>query len=368
MFVTLKAAVARGRSRVFPAAVLGLFAAGVGLYMPAPAHDLGAALKFVELGGRSLALATPPSFLPMEPDPAALRFVSYDSAEAEDQSRRPREAMGAHGRFGTPGNAMRRQVEIQRANPRTADDLAALFRSNGYTLAEIRSGEPVPPLRVERVPADLGAKDGNERKALFIKALLPLVLEVNQRVLADREQLLMLVEAMRVAPTLVTDAERDWLERLARRYDGSAERLDDLVRRVDIVPPSMAIAQAGIESGWGTSFAARVGNALFGQIQPVGRHAVAVPWQPGPAMPQPFHNAGDSTEAYVMNLNTHPAYAGFRAERDQMRGRGEWPEGYRLIGQLLRYSELGPEYIRFVRQVMRENELADFDRARLSAI
>ena len=189
---------------------------------------------------------------------------------------------------------------------------------------------------------------------------------MTQRVLAEREQLLYLRDVMANDPTLVLPHERAWLEQLAGRYEAPVDKLDELIRRVDIVPPSMAIAQSGVESGWGTSFAARSGNALFGQIQSVGRHAVAVPWQPGPAMPQPFHTIGDAAFAYVMNLNTHPAYAAFRTERGAMRERNEWPDGYRLIGQLLRYSELGQEYVRFIRQVMRENELADFDRSRLS--
>jgi len=143
--------------------------------------------------------------------------------------------------------------------------------------------------------------------------------------------------------------------------------LEELVNRVDIVPPSMAIAQSGVESGWGTSFAARNGNALFGQIQTVGRHSVTVSWKPGPSMPQPFTNVAEATDAYVMNLNTHTAYAAFRNERARMRESGDWPEGYRLIGQLLRYSELGGEYVQFVRQIMRENALGDFDHARLSS-
>ena len=129
----------------------------------------------------------------------------------------------------------------------------------------------------------------------------------------------------------------------------------------------MAIAQGGVESGWGTSFAARTGNALFGQIQTVGRHSVAVPWKPGSGMPQPFTNVGEATEAYITNLNTHPAYAGFRTDRAAMRERGEELEGYRLIGTLLRYSERGQQYVQFVRQIMRENELTDFDKARLSS-
>jgi Bax protein len=132
------------------------------------------------------------------------------------------------------------------------------------------------------------------------------------------------------------------------------------------VPPSMAIAQGGVESGWGTSFAARTGNALFGQIQVVGRHSVDVPWKPGNGMPQPFSSVGEATEAYITNLNTHPAYAGFRTARAAARERGEELAGYRLVGTLLRYSERGLEYVQFVRQIMRENDLHDFDRAKLS--
>jgi len=128
----------------------------------------------------------------------------------------------------------------------------------------------------------------------------------------------------------------------------------------------MAIAQAGVESGWGTSYAARVGNSLFGQIQSSGRHTVDVPWKAGPAMPQPFANVADSVEAYFLNLNTHFAYAAFRAERAQQRAQGAHPDGFKLIGQLLRYSQLGGHYINYVRNIIRENQLSDFDRARLS--
>jgi len=84
-------------------------------------------------------------------------------------------------------------------------------------------------------------------------------------------------------------------------------------------------------------------------------------------MPQPFTNVGEAAEAYVTNLNTHAAYQAFRVERAAMRTRGEAPDGYRLIGQLLRYSELGQQYVGFVRQVMREDRLSDFDKARLSS-
>jgi len=303
----------------------------------------------------------------MHADTAALIFVQRDLLSLEEQNSHAARDFsgGGHGRFAAPGNAVRRQVQFKPINPRTADELAGFLREASFSLTEVRQGVAVPAIKVERVPDDLNTKDGNERKALFIGALLPVVLEVNQRVLAEREQLLSIRDRLNAGVPLTPLATR-WLNDLADRYDTTADKIDELLKRVDIVPPSMAIAQGGVESGWGTSVAARVGNSLFGQIQSVGRHSVAVPWRPGSGMPQPFSNVGEAAEAYVINLNTHPAYAAFRNERAAMRNRGESPDGYQLVGQLLRYSEMGGEYVRFVRLIMRENSLADFDRARLS--
>ena len=361
MQLTLRPAIERGRNFAFPAAWAAVLATGVGFYKPLPSVDVTPYLSFVGVGSAYAQDAERTSYPVLDAEPAALIFVRHEMSEPDDVTHRStRDGSGGHGRFAAPGNAVRRQVQVRSISPRTADELAGFFRDVSYTLTDIRQGEAVPPFKVDRVPADLGSKDGNERKMLFITALLPVILEANQRVLADRDQLLYLT------PQMLTAIERIWLEDLAERYDTSVEKINELVRRVDIIPPSMAIAQGGVESGWGTSFAARTGNALYGQIQAVGRHSVSVPWKPGAGMPQPFTDVGESTDAYVSNLNTHPAYAGFRNERAAMRERGEDPDGFRLIGSLLRYSERGQDYVQFVRQIMRENDLRDFDKARLS--
>ncbi|MBI3196300.1 MAG: glucosaminidase domain-containing protein [Rhodospirillales bacterium] len=368
MKLLIRPAVERGRRYAFPAAWAAMVATGVGLSEPLPTVDVAPYLSFAAIGPASAASPGQPAFLAMDAQPAALTFVRHDVNEPDDGHHAPnREITLGHGRFAAPGNAVRRQVQLRPISPRTANELADFFRDVSYTLTEVRLGEAVPPIKVDRVPDDLNTKDGNERKSLFITAILPVVLEVNQRVLADREQLLYLRAKIAAAPLRMTAVERIWLEGLAERYETSVDKLDELVRRVDIVPPSMAIAQGGVESGWGTSFAARNGNALFGQIQVAGRHSVSVPWKPGAGMPQPFTDVGEATDAYITNLNTHPAYAGFRAERAAMRERGEHPAGYHLIGTLLRYSERGQGYVQFVRQIMRENELSDFDKSRLSS-
>jgi Bax protein len=340
-----------------------VLAGGVGLYQPLPDVDTSLLLSFNVIPP---AAAEPRLAIPALPPDPMMSFVRFEVEPEDALPASPRDVAGSHGRFAAPGNAVRRQVQVKAINPKTADELAGAFRDVSYTLTDVRLGDPVPPIKFERVPDDLVNKEGAERKALFITALLPVILEVNQRVLAEREQLLYLRDKIANEAGL-TSIERIWLEQLADRYDTPLEKLDELARRVDIVPPSMAIAQSGIESGWGTSFAARTGNALFGQIQAGGRHAVSVPWKPGAGMPQPFTNVGEAADAYVLNLNTHAAYAAFRTERAAMRQRGETPDGYRLVGQLVKYSELGQQYIGFVRQVMRDDKLTDFDKAKLSA-
>ncbi|HJQ55561.1 MAG TPA: glucosaminidase domain-containing protein [Vineibacter sp.] len=278
----------------------------------------------------------------------------------------PGEARPMHGRFSHALTPLRRQVTTMRVA--SASELTQAFEAHDYTLDRARRGGHVPALEIDRVPADLvQVRDGNERKELFIKALLPMVLEANERVLAERTHLKRLRDRHGAGRGLSV-IERMWLAEVADRYGAPSAEFDELLQRVDIVPPSMAIAQAGVESGWGTSYAARVGNALFGQIQVTGRHSVAVPWQPGRAMPQPFGSVAESVEAYVMNLNTHFAYADFRVERARLRAEGKEPDGYHLMGQLRRYSELGQGYINFVRNVIRENRLSDFDGAKLPPI
>jgi Bax protein len=340
----------RGRVFAFPAVWAAVLVAGVSGREPLPSVDASSFLSFS--GGAQAATPTQSAFFALAAQPPSLTFVRHDVEPDEAIQSGAHAASGGHGRFAAPGNAVRRQVQLRAINPRTADELAGFFREVSYTLTDIRQGEAVPAIRVERVPDDLVTKEGPQRKLLFITALLPVILEVNQRVLAEREQLVFLRNKMGT-PAGITPVERLWLEQLADRYDTSSDKLDELLRRVDIVPPSMAIAQGGVESGWGTSVAARTGNSLFGMIS-AGR-------------PQPFVNVGEAANAYVANLNTHAAYAAFRVERATMREHGEPLDGHRLIGTLLRYSELGQQYVGFIRQVMRDDKLTDFDKAKLSS-
>ena len=120
----------------------------------------------------------------------------------------------------------------------------------------------------------------------------------------------------------------------------------ELMRRIDIVPVEMALAQSLLESGWGMSYAARVGKGLFGQIQSRGTHSTTVPWTPGPDRPQPFSSHRESVTAYFINLNTHPAYAGFRAAREKTK------DPILLMNHMQRYSIRGQDYIKQIQDII----------------
>jgi Bax protein len=227
-----------------------------------------------------------------------------------------------------------------------------------YALEAVRDGEKVVPrLLLERLPTSLtGLEAGELRKRLFIKAMLPVLLAENERLSERRARLVDLLEALRAGHMLL-DSERRWLDELARRYGVDGTDGEELLRRVDVVPPSLALAQAALESGWGTSRGAQHGHSMFGHMM--------VATDPARSVLREFASMPEAIAAYVHNLNTHRAYAGFRDTRARQRARDLPVDGHALAGALLRYSERGDSYVRDVRALIRANRLDDFDRARL---
>ena len=251
----------------------------------------------------------------------------------------------------------------------TADSLDSLFQRLGYRLASVRAGESVPRVVLARFPGDFHAiPEVERRKRLFVKSVLPLVLEVNEELSAQRARLLRL-HRRREAGKSLEAADRDWIAFMAARYGTAPDDLETLLRRVDIIPPSIAIAQAAIESGWATSRFAREGNALFGQYSYTRRGNGIVPAR-RPAGEtfeiRSFRQLRDAVRAYAHNLNTHFAYAEFRAHRAAANRAGRLLDGYELADALSRYSVRGDEYVEDIRKVIRANDLAALDRARLA--
>jgi len=250
----------------------------------------------------------------------------------------------------------------------TAADLDDKFAQAGFRLEDIKGGADVPRLTLVSLPRDLsGLRSVKARKSLFIRGMLPLVLQANEAVRKDRQRLLKLMA--RGAALGATD--QTWVAELAERYgieklEGKA-RLKELKRRVDIVPPSMALAQAAEESGWGTSRFAVEANAVFGQwTYKKGQGIVPAKRDEGKRHEvKAFEGLRHSIAAYIGNLNTHWAYVDFRIAREQARRQGGRLTGSALLPTLKRYSQRGEAYLKTIGTIMRVNGLSAYDRARL---
>ena len=200
-----------------------------------------------------------------------------------------------------------------------------------------------------------------EKKQIFISNLVPIILSANQDILNKRELFFKIEKKVKHNNLNVLEAAI--LKKLFNEYNVKNDDLSELKKRIDIVPISLVIAQAAIESGWGTSRFALEGNAYFGQ-KIIGRKANGI--KPNdidnPLIKvKKFETLDDSVKSYLKNLNTHFAYKNFRKSRNELRSFGKVLEGDILANQLIKYSELGDEYVTNLHKIIKKNNLSKFD-------
>ncbi len=236
--------------------------------------------------------------------------------------------------------------------------------------------ERIPNVAPARFPPDMGSLPQSTRKRVFVRSVLPHILAENDRILRQRKALEIALRRARLQGKL-TEFQTLLVLRLAKSYrmkltPASLERepasaIRRLLQRVDAVPVSLALAQAALESAWGTSRFAREGNSLFGQWvfsstkgmapreRPEGaRYAVAA-----------FPDLAASVRGYMRNLNTLWAYESFRELRERLRREGKPLDGAVLARGLLMYSTRREAYVEDLIRVIRHNRFDRFDRARL---
>ena len=211
--------------------------------------------------------------------------------------------------------------------------------------------------------------DLEERKAAFFDFLLPHVEKANRQILRNRAYLKRI--SHRSHNDAVNKRDLHWLARQAEVHGINIDSdnpdwrsvMEQLDLRMDVIPPSMALAQAELESGVGTSRFALKANNLFG-IRCWEPGCGIVPRQrPDGAVyeVQRFRSPAKCFLRYIEVLNGNPVYRQMWALRRNARDNGDLPDGSLLIGGLSRYSTQGPEYISRVRRVIRANELHLYD-------
>ena len=237
-----------------------------------------------------------------------------------------------------------------------------LFKDVEYDLGKVRSQKLVKPIYFTQFPRDLDALQSTKlKKETFIKIVLPLIVAENERILEDREKLIVLIDKK-----FTTDLEKQWLRQKLLEYKVKKGNLEELLVRMDIIPTSIALAQAAKESGWGTSRFALEGNAIFGQwtwsgqgIAPLNRESD----KNHKILKFPILRA--SVKAYQNNLNTHKSYNKFRQKRLVLREKNKKIRGLELTETLNNYAQTGSEYTKILNQIIKQNRLMDFEPVRL---
>ena len=227
----------------------------------------------------------------------------------------------------------------------SASTIEELFNQNKYDLKKVKKTKLKNIVSVKK------------RKDLFIKIVLPLIIEENTRIKLDRKKLFVILNKSNNS-----NSDKKWLNKKFKQYGISNNNLSTLKVRMDEIPVSLAIAQAAKETGWGSSRFAQEGNALFGQwtwsgdgIKPAAvdkdaKHKVAR-----------FKVLKASVKAYQRNLNTHPSYKKFRKERAIQRDNYGKLNSLELVKYLDKYAETGVEYTKVLKKIILQNSLNEYD-------
>lgn len=230
----------------------------------------------------------------------------------------------------------------------------------------------LPPIIFSCYPEDLNNLTPDIKKKAFLHSLLPSAAIALSEITVERDQLQEILLRIKSPTELLdfSDLDGEWrndltvdeisfLSTISGKYRST--RATELLSRVDILPMSLIMAQAAIESSWGTSRFAREGNNLFGiwtwspqGILPLARdegkqHRVAR-----------YESTLDSMRKYLLTLNRHYAYENLRKIRSQTLDPQYLAEG------LMHYSERRMEYVDDIRRLISSNRLARYDHLPIS--
>ncbi len=240
--------------------------------------------------------------------------------------------------------------EVAALPPLVAEEI---HRALGYPLDDAARKKAVPALFIDTIDVNLNRiRNVDDKKTTFFRIMLPHIARENDRIRAERAR--------------IESAPDDVPASLFEKYDVEDGDVKELLRRVDVVPASLVLAQAALESGWGTSRFARKGNNYFGMrtynedvkgLEPKEAEGFKV---------IKFKDIGASVRSYMKNLNTHAAYKNFRRHRAEQRAAGGIPKGRGLTNYLTAYSEIPEKYGARLRRMMDRNKLDRFDGVRVA--
>ncbi len=194
-----------------------------------------------------------------------------------------------------------------------------------------------------------------KKKQYFIDLILPAVLIAKEEY---KERL----EWVNHAATLdsLSASDRKILAGLIKKY--RAKNIDDLKLRLITHPTSIVLAQASIESGWGTSRFFTDADNIFGvwSFNESDPRIPSLSTRNGKHMYlYKYSSLSESIDDYFKLLATRMPFSEFRRERAKTNN------PYKLVDYLSDYSELGEEYVEALKTQIRHNNFTKYDHYRI---
>ena len=234
-------------------------------------------------------------------------------------------------------------------NKISVSQLKNIYKQNNYFAYIPKDNYQIPAIFLTRLPEDFSSViDENERNQLFIQILSPLALKVNETILQERYQLLE-IQKLYIKNKKLDDKQILWLEKTAEKYDfftrlKGQERIEriinKLLERIDVIPPSILIGIAAIETNWGNSRLAQEGNALYREIAWNSKQGL-IPEDEKDDFSyriKQFPSLYESMLSFAIKINSNLNYDSMKVLRADMRYREKTIDGRSLASSFVLYS------------------------------
>jgi len=254
----------------------------------------------------------------------------------------------------------------QAVDIKTTKELISLFNKSKFDQS-LMEKNIIPNVFVKSIPADIKSINNiQDKKNIFIRLMLPII-KAEQKLLRQQRIIAKLILENRqqlTQPNVI-----HWFDRVKTEYKipsklNYSEQKDELLKRLDDLPLTLILAQAAIESAWGTSRFALEGNSLFGQwsfdnsegIIPARRNA-------GKSHRiKAFPTLQASIRSYLKNINRNKAYKELREDRAVMRLQKENLNAHKLAKRLHRYSQKGKQYVKIIQRLLKSTDFKNLER------
>ncbi len=249
-------------------------------------------------------------------------------------------------------------------NFKSTDDFINYFDLINFNLLN----KEVPPVFTKSFPKDMSKIKGNRKIKLFIKIMLPLILKENEKIVKLNKKINHLLKKLN--NKTITSKELDFLDKIGKRYNILKKKqsfqtlseekrkkaeffMDYKIRPINTV---IALGQAALESGWGTSRFVREGNNLFGHVAKNYKNGIKpLRWKGFKRHIMRFNSIEESICRYMLNLNRNRAYNKFRFVRYKTPN-----DIYALASTFNKYSRIKNEYLKRLKRLIFKFNLSKF--------